>query len=143
MLAERVTRGDWDRLLPGEAVVLDGRRSYFRAPEVDHALAARCAEFDVHPSGPMWGRGASPADGEAASIEAAVLAREPGLCTLLECQGLEHERRPLRLPVRALQWSLEDSVLALEFELPRGSFATAVLHEVVRGAWDGPDGSDG
>jgi tRNA pseudouridine13 synthase len=142
VLAERVRRGDWDRLLPGEPVMLDGRRSFFRATGIDAALVQRCESMDVHPSGPLWGRGASPAADAVLEIEAAIAAAEPGLCALLESEGLGHERRPLRLPVRGLQWTFEEDVLDLEFELPRGTFATAVLHEIVRNAWDAPDGAD-
>ena len=135
VLAERVRRGEWNRLLPGEAVMLDGRRSFFRASEVDATLVARCEAMDVHPSGPLWGRGDSPAQGEALAVETAVAAAESSLCALLQEQGLDHERRALRLPVRGLDWSLAAGVLTLRFELPRGAFATAVLHELVRDAW--------
>jgi tRNA pseudouridine13 synthase len=142
VVAERVRRGDWDQLLPGEAVMLDGRRSFFRAAQIDATLVARCSALDVHPSGPLWGRGASPAEGAALEVESAVTAREPGLCALLEAEGLEHERRALRLPLRGLQWSLDGAVLSLAFELPRGAFATAVLHEIVRDAWSAGHGAD-
>jgi tRNA pseudouridine13 synthase len=63
------------------------------------------------------------------------MEHESELCALLETQGLEHERRSLRLPVRELTWSVEGDVLTVSFELSRGSFATAVLHEIVRDAW--------
>jgi tRNA pseudouridine13 synthase len=142
VVAERVRRGDWNRLLPGEAVMLDGRRSFFRAADIDETLVARCAAMDVHPSGPLWGRRASPAEGASLAVESAVAAGEPGLCTLLEAEGLEHERRALRLPVRGLRWSVDGEVLSLGFELPRGAFATAVLHEIVRDAWDAGGGTD-
>jgi tRNA pseudouridine13 synthase len=141
-VAERVRRGDWNRLLPGEAVMLDGRRSFFRAPEIDALLEERCSRLDVHPSGPMWGSGESPATGEARAVEDAVVGSEPALRLLLESQGLEHERRSLRLPVRSLSWRREGDALVLEFELPRGSFATAVLHELVRDAWDPEEGGE-
>lgn len=141
VLAERVRRGDWDRLLPGEAVMLDGRRSFFRAGEIDATLVTRCETLDVHPSGPLWGRGASPADAAALAVEAAIIATEPELCALLEAEGLEHERRALRLPVRELRWSMDGADLMLEFELARGAFATAVLHEIVQDAWSAPDGA--
>jgi tRNA pseudouridine13 synthase len=140
VLAERVRRGDWNRLLPGEAVMLDGRRSFFRADDVDATLVSRCDAMDVHPSGPLWGRGESPAQRDALALETAVAAAEPALCALLEAEGLEHERRALRLPVRGLDWSLEGDLLAIGFELPRGAFATAVLHEIVSGAWDVAEG---
>jgi tRNA pseudouridine13 synthase len=70
-----------------------------------------------------------------------VLSREPGLSALLVSQGLDQERRSLRLPVRALRWSFDDDALSLAFELPRGSFATAVLHELVADAWVDEPGS--
>jgi tRNA pseudouridine13 synthase len=139
VLAERVRRGDWDRLLPGEAVMLDGRRSFFRADEIDATLVHRCETMDVHPSGPLWGRGDSPAHGDALELERALNAAEPQLCALLAAEGLEHERRALRLPVRDLRWSLEGDDVMLEFELTRGAFATAVLHEIVQGAWAAPE----
>lgn len=135
VLAARVEQGSWNRLLPGEAVMLDGKRSFFRSDGIDAELAARCVGMDVHPSGPLWGRGESPATGEALEIEAGVVASEPALCALLEAQGLEHERHSLRLPVRSLAWSIDGDVLTLSFELPRGAFATSVLHEIVRDAW--------
>lgn len=141
VLAERVIAGSWDRLLAGEAVLLDGRRSFFRATEIDATLIERCEAMDLHPSGPLWGRGESAASGSALEIEASVTAREPGLCALLAAERLEQERRSLRLPVRALRWSIGGEILELAFELPRGAFATAVLHELVAGAWSDGSGS--
>jgi tRNA pseudouridine13 synthase len=139
VLAERVRRGDWDRLLTGEAVVLDGRRSFFRAEAIDAALASRCASMDLHPSGPLWGRGELPSADGARELEERVLAGEAGLRALLEAHGVDHERRSLRLPVRSFEARREDGALLLEFELPRGTFATALLHEILEGAWDVPD----
>ena len=121
--------------------MLDGRRSFFRADDIDATLVHRCETMDVHPSGPLWGRGDSPAQGDALEVERAVTSAEPQLCGLLATQGLEHERRALRLPVRDLRWSLEGDDLALEFELTRGAFATAVLHEIVQDAWAAPEGA--
>jgi len=85
----------------------------------------------VHPSGPLWGRGESAATGAAREVEDAILGREPGLARMLESERLDHERRSLRLPVRSLRWTHEAGAMRMEFELPRGSFATAVLHELL------------
>ena len=137
VLASRVLRGDWQRLLPGEAVVLDGRRSYFHAETIDESLEQRCRELDVHPSGPLPGRGESPANGLALEVEREALAGHATSIELLAREGLEHERRPLRLPVRELDWQFEEEdQLVLRFTLPRGTFATAVLHELLADAWD-------
>ena len=142
VLDERVRRGDWSRLLPGEAVMLDGRRSFFPAPLIDAVLEERCARMDVHASGPLWGRGESPASDVAREVEDSVGIREPALIALLAAQGLDHERRSLRLPVRSLSWTHEAGALRVEFELPRGTFATAVLHELLRDAWDADESGE-
>ncbi len=142
VLAARVQRDDWRRPLPGEAVILDGKRSFFAAPEVDDALLVRAATLDVHPSGPLPGRGASPATGEALAVEGRALLSEPALTDLLRAQGLEHERRSLRLPVRDCAWTFEEDRLSLGFALARGAFATAVLHELLADAWDAGEGGE-
>ncbi|MCJ7452051.1 MAG: tRNA pseudouridine(13) synthase TruD [Steroidobacteraceae bacterium] len=140
VLAERVRRGNWNRLLAGEAVILDGRRSFFRAAEIDAALVERCSAMDLHPSGPLWGRGPLDVGGEALAVEESVVAAELALRELLEAHGMDQERRSLRLPVRFFEWRFEDDSLFLSFELPRGTFATSVLHEVLQGAWNTGEG---
>jgi len=142
VLAARVTAATWDRLLPGEAVMLDGRRSFFVAEEVDATLEQRCRAMDVHPSGPLPGRGESPAAGAARSFEDAVLGTDTALVALLARERIEHERRSLRLPVRDFDWVFDDDSLLLRFTLPRGTFATAVLHEVLPDAWDTGEGGE-
>ena len=90
---------------------------------------------------PLCGRGDDGPGGEALAVEAAAIAGEPGLRELLVSQGLEAERRSLRVPVRNLEWSLDGTDFRIAFELPRGAFATAVLHELLAGAWSEPDSS--
>jgi tRNA pseudouridine13 synthase len=136
LLAHRVERGDWRRLLPGDVAMLDGARSWFPIAAVDETLIARCEALDLHPTGPLHGRGESSAAAAVAVLEREVVQSEPGLVALLESQGLAQERRSLRLPVRALTWCITDVGLTLTFELPRGAFATAVLHELLADAWD-------
>jgi len=131
VLAARVGLGNWNTLLPGEAVLLDGRQSFFAAPIIDEALVARCSSLDLHPSGPMHGTGESPAQGLARELETSVLAQEPQLMALLGREGLRAERRATRLVVRHLRWQLDGEVLELQFELARGSFATTVLGRLI------------
>ena len=131
VLAERVRRGDWDRLLAGERVNLDGSGSVFHADEVDAALRDRCAAMDVHPTGPLVGRGGLSASGEAAEVEARSLAPFAAVEEALSAAGVEASRRALRTPVRALDWALEDDVLTLAFELGRGAYATSVMREIL------------
>ena len=107
VLAARVRRGDWNRLLPGEAVMLDGRRSFFHAATIDATLEQRCRDMDVHPSGPLPGRGESPATDAALEVEREALAGHDALVALLARERMEHERRSLRLPVREFDWAFE------------------------------------
>jgi len=142
VLMERVRRGDWDQLLPGEAVILDGKRSFFGATDIDQALLARCRAGDVHPSGPLAGRGEHAASDEALRVEEAVLDPHASLLALLANERIGHERRSLRLPVREFEWEHDSAGLVLRFTLPRGTFATAVLHELIGDAWDATEGGE-
>lgn len=58
LLAERVAAGSWERLLPGDLANLEGRGSLFAVPAEEATLAQRCEQLQIHPTGPLWGRGA-------------------------------------------------------------------------------------
>ena len=130
VLAERVAEGNWNRPLDGERLVLDGSRSSFVAEQIDDELRRRCETWDVHPSGPLWGRGGPRPVGDAAAVEQAALAPFAAWQAGLERLGLEMERRPLRARVEGLSWEATDEGMALAFALPRGSYATALLREL-------------
>jgi tRNA pseudouridine13 synthase len=131
VLAERVAAGTWNRPLPGEAVNLDGRGSYFMADEVTAEIEARADALEVHPTGPLWGRGSPACSGDAAALEREVAARHEALVDGLVEAGMDGARRALRLAVRDLEWQKSAGCLELEFRLCRGAFATAVLREIV------------
>jgi len=104
VLAERVRAGNWQLSMSGE-------------PESE-------------PTGPLWGRGRNPAAAELAELEQGTLEPWQPWCNWLEHCGLKQERRPLVLRPEAFshEWSNDD--LVLEFALPVGAFATALLREV-------------
>jgi tRNA pseudouridine13 synthase len=132
VLAKRIARGDWQRPLPGERLVLDGCHSSFLVDELDQALLSRCEALDVHPSGPLWGRGESLVEAEARELESAVLAPFESWRTGLEFVGLEQERRALRMRLDDLQWEFpQPDQLVLSFGLEAGSYATMVLRELL------------
>lgn len=133
VLAGRVRAGSWNRGLDGEVWMLDGSRSVF-GPEPDsEALNARLSTMDIHPTGPLWGRGELRSTGAARAQELAALAGEQALALRagLEIAGLRQERRATRLRLEQLVWNwLEDGVLELSFALPPGAYATTVLSEL-------------
>lgn len=129
VLAKRVEQGSWNRLLTGERVMLDGSASSFQAEQVDEQLLKRLAEMDIHPSGPLWGRGRPDVLAEAAQAEAEALEGLEFWKAGLERCGADLARRALRAPVREMTWQLEGDGLTLEFALPKGSYATSLLRE--------------
>lgn len=133
VLSRRVAEDAWTRGLDGEVWMLDGSRSVFGPEPWDEALAQRLADFDIHPSGPLWGEGPLRTTGACAALELDVLAQDdgPALCRGLEAARLRQERRANRLRPSSLEWAwLADDVLRVGFTLPAGAYATTVLAEL-------------
>jgi tRNA pseudouridine13 synthase len=128
VLAARVADGSWNTGLAGELWMLDGTHSIF-GPEPDPAaLSERARTQDVHPTGPLWGRGALRTDAACRTLEEATLDFASDIRAGLEQAGLNQERRSLRTPARSLAWGWHDEgTLDLSFELPAGSYATSLL----------------
>lgn len=134
-LAARLEQGTWNRPLFGDLLMLEGTESWFSAAEVTSELERRADELDVHPTGPLWGRGRSRLTGEAAATESAALAGFESWRQGLEHCGLSQERRALRVRVADLAWAFPASdQLELSFSLPAGSYATALLRELLADA---------
>lgn len=133
VLAKRVEQGNWDRPLAGDVMLLEGSQRQFLAEQADARMSARMAAFDIHPSGPLCGRAsrALVPGAEVAALEQAVLADWADWQAGLERFGLDAMRRALRLPVQGLEWSWQADDLLLSFSLMSGSYATAVLRELV------------
>lgn len=131
VLADRVQRGDWDLPQTGDCLQLDGTHSHFVPDRIDEVLRDRGRRMDVHPSGPLWGRGAPPTRDEVQAFELTAADRFPSWSRGLADAGLDQERRALRLRVAGLSGRMLGSDLELRFDLPAGAYATAVLRELV------------
>ena len=131
VLAERIARRHWQAGLDGDVWMLDGTHSVFGPEALTAELQARVDSLDIHPTGPLWGRGELRSAGAVREIESAIAAEHPDLCQGLETVGLSQERRALRVRVGDLQWQWPaDDVLRLDFSLPPGAYATSVLAEL-------------
>ncbi|MEE9266399.1 MAG: tRNA pseudouridine(13) synthase TruD [Gammaproteobacteria bacterium] len=132
VLARRVHEGSWRRALPGEALMLDGSHSVFKLAEPDADIDGRLVRMDLHPTGPMWGRGDPLASGEALALEEAALAGCAGWCDGLDAAGLESARRALRVPLAELSVVFEATDrLMVSFALPAGAYATMAMRELI------------
>ncbi|MBD1401061.1 tRNA pseudouridine(13) synthase TruD [Pelovirga terrestris] len=97
---------------------------------------ARADSFEISPTAPLFGHKVMLAQGEPGTAEAALLNRSnltldswkpaPGL-------AMPGERRPLRVPLELpkIAGATDDS-LTIEFALPKGSYATSVLAELMK-----------
>lgn len=132
VLAARVARGDWDRVLPGELCNLDGSQSVFLAESVDDAITRRLALGDIHPTGPLPGEpGKLLPTAEVIDLENGLLAEHGEMIAGLCAKRVQAERRALRVCPRELAWRFTSAgTLEVSFQLPSGAFATTVLREL-------------
>ncbi len=113
-------------------MMLDGSHSVFKLAEPDADIDGRLARMDVHPTGPMWGRGEILASSEALALEEAALAGCATWCDGLDAAGLKGARRALRVPLAELGVAFEATDrLLLSFVLPAGAYATMAVRELI------------
>jgi tRNA pseudouridine13 synthase len=123
-LAERVSNGEFAQALPGEVELSDRPRGI---AEDDQSVFTP----KRLPAGLLWGQGRSAATDVVAAKEDEWFQRFPGILAILEAAGSKASRRVLRLRVAKLDWRQQDKDLHISFALGPGSYATAVLRELV------------
>jgi len=143
VLARRLMDGTFDRLVPGDLAFKHANRACFAVDkataELENAPGGRIASFAVSPSGPMWGPEMTRAGGSVDAMELAALeAYGLGVEQLTGRDGIAAAgaRRPLRIAVRDADLSggvdEHGPYIRVAFELPRGSYATTVLEEIMK-----------
>jgi len=132
VLATRIENHNWQSLIDGEVINLDGTERHFQEP-VDDVLRHRALALDVHATGPMPGKAsrAIEPDQLAGELERQALRPYREWIEALEKAGLDHARRPLRLAVKDLTWQISADQLRVSFRLTSGAYATSVLRELV------------
>jgi tRNA pseudouridine13 synthase len=123
-----------ERLWPGDLAVKHVNGACFEVTD-PAAEQPRADAFEISPTAPLYGCKVPLAGGQAGLIERGLLDKEKlSLAAFRQPGGLtmEGERRPLRVPLSELAVQNDGEDLLLTFRLPKGSFATAVLHEVMK-----------
>jgi tRNA pseudouridine13 synthase len=144
LLAARVAEGSWNQVLPGDVCILQGTRSRFCCELPDADIARRAATGDLHPALPLWGRGPVEQGAGRQAWTAALLAPEAAVCDFLERAGLTLDYRATRLLPDDFCWQFcDDDSLRLEFSLGAGSYATAVLAQIIQLSEGDTAGGDG
>ena len=132
ILSERVKNGTWNKALAGDVFMLDGTKSSF-LEDVDDVIKERIESKDIHPTGALWGRGRLASKDMVAELEQGVGNLFSNLVDGLENNGLQQERKALRLVVKDLKYQVDSDkpdVVTLKFSLPAGAYATSVLSEI-------------
>jgi len=100
------------------------------------AEAVRARAFEISATGPMFGCTMMEPQGEQGELERGILAAQgltPESFNLSGGLRMEGERRPLRVPLTGASVQDDAGDLLLEFSLPRGSYATCVMSEIMKG----------
>jgi len=133
VLSQRVEMNKWANAISGDVMLLDNSHSYFLATDIDEKIIQRLKEHDIHPSGPLWGRGELLSKGIVAELENKLPKKFEVFDVGLKNARLDQERRSLRLSVKDLHWdhNVDKKILKLSFFLPAGGYATSVLREII------------
>lgn len=145
VLDERVSRNALATLAPGDLALKHDNGAVFAVDDAvanDPATAERLQRFEISPSGPMWGASMMRATAATGDRELAILETfgvTPAQLEAFDSKSpfaLDGKRRPLRVPV--IDPEVEGGVdehgpyVRCAFELPKGSFATVILREVMK-----------
>ncbi|MDZ4152086.1 tRNA pseudouridine(13) synthase TruD, partial [Methylicorpusculum sp.] len=129
LLARRVEQNTWNQPLPGDTYVFDLSHSFFTMEQPDETIVQRISAKQIHPAVFLWGKGMKMDDYRDSTLPSCLAELAQGLSDA----GLEPDIRPLRINVESLSWQyLTENELELSFTLPAGSYATAVLREIIK-----------
>lgn len=137
VLNRRLRDGLFDRLVEGDVAMKRENRAMFDVLD-PQAEQPRMDAGDIAPSGPMWGESMKPARGQVAEWEQQAL-HSTGLSEADLAEGPyapDGSRRPLRMMVQDVDISAgadeHGPYVHVAFMLPRGSFATVVMREIMK-----------
>lgn len=130
-LSLRIVQGNWNGAIEGDSFNLDGSNSLFGPEPITENLLERIREMDIHPVGPLFGDGGSRLQASALALQQQVAVRYPALVQGLQQAGVKTAYRPLRVIPKSLNWQIEKNSCELGFSLPSGSYATALIHQIV------------
>jgi tRNA pseudouridine13 synthase len=123
-----------EQLWPGDLAMKHDNGACFKVTEPD-IEQPRAERLEISPTAPLYGHKVKLATGQAGILEESLLEKESlSLADFKLSAGLSMagERRPIRVPLHEVTTATDGEDLVLGFALPRGSFATSVLREVMK-----------
>ena len=117
------------QILVGDVLQLNGSHSWFVVDESEDLaqLQQRLAQQDVLLTAPLIGE----EEKSAVDFEHEIFAQYQALFALMRQERMKAARRPILMQPQHFQWQFEPNGLRLKFYLPAGSYATALIRELV------------
>ena len=117
------------QILVGDVLQLNGSHSWFVVNESEDLaqLQQRLAQQDVLLTVPLIGE----EEKSAVDFENEIFAQHQALFALMRQERMKAARRPILMQPQQFQWQFEPNGLRLQFDLPAGSYATALIRELV------------
>ena len=117
------------QILVGDVLQLNGSHSWFLVDESEDLaqLQQRLAQQDVLLTAPLIGE----EEKSAVDFENEIFAQYQALFALMRQERMKAARRPILMQPQQFQWQFEPNGLRLQFDLPAGSYATALIRELV------------
>jgi len=117
------------QILIGDVLQLNGSHSWFVVDESEDLaqLQRRLAQQDVLLTAPLIGE----EEKSAVDFENEIFAQHQALFALMRQERMKAARRPILMQPQQFQWQFEPNGLRLQFDLPAGSYATALIRELV------------
>ncbi len=133
-LSRRVAAGTWRVPSTGDLLQVSGRRGFFVPEVLDDPLLQRLESGELVLASLLPGEGPLMVAGQAL-IDLQELWQDHGeSLALLRKQRVAVEPRAACVIPQDFRYEWENDVLQLEFGLPRGTFATSVVREIMRDA---------
>ena len=117
------------QILVGDVLQLNGSHSWFVVDESEDLaqLQQRLVQQDVLLTAPLIGE----EEKSAVDFEHEIFAQHQALFALMRQERMKAARRPILMQPQQFQWQFEPNGLRLQFALPAGSYATALIRELI------------
>ena len=129
IVAKRIELGLAQQVLHSDILQLNGSHSWFMVDESGDLaqLQQRLAQQDVLLTAPLIGE----EEKNEVDFEHEIFAQHQALFALMRQERMKAARRPILMQPQQFQWQFEPNGLRLQFALPAGSYATALIRELV------------
>ncbi|PJG86228.1 tRNA pseudouridine(13) synthase TruD [Conservatibacter flavescens] len=130
IVSQRLEQALGHQVLFGDIVQLNGSHSWFVVDEQQNLaeLQARLNKQDILLTAALIGENW---EKMTALFEQSIVVEHQELLHLMQQERLKSARRPILMQAQNFQWQFEPEGLRLGFYLPAGSYATALVRELV------------